>query len=247
MDLRKFLWNRKYSQRGEDGVIAKIFESLQIENGFFVELGGWDGIVDSNTHLLAENGFSGVYIECDDEKFLELEKNIKKFNNVHAIKSKISLEEGNTLDDNLKKANTPLDFDILSLDVDGNDYWIWGTTEYKPKVVIVEYNSNWEESCTIKYDPDHIWDDTQYFGASATALKNLADFKGYDLVAHVPNCNLIFVDKKYNNGKFDVLSLEEKYHVSKNHHKPMSPEQKNKLVFSPPVEPEEIKKFILEQ
>ncbi len=63
MDLRKFLWNRKYSQRGEDGVIAKIFDSLEIKKGFFVELGGWDGIVDSNTHLLAENGFSGVYME----------------------------------------------------------------------------------------------------------------------------------------------------------------------------------------
>ena len=72
---------------------------------------------------------------------------------------------------------------------------MWDNLRFKPKVVIVEYNSNWEGSITVPYNSSHNWDGTQFYGASGEALTKLANARGYDLIAHIPNNNLIFIDK----------------------------------------------------
>jgi len=206
-DLRKFSWRRKYSQRGEDGMIEEVFSSLGIDIGYFVELGGWDGKFYSNVFALAEKGWSGLYIEQDTQKYNQLQKNTLGFKGVKSRCSSVNLESGTTLDDHLNAVNAPHNFDILSLDIDGCDYWVWGSLSYRPKLVVIEYNSNWEEACTIPYDVNHMWDGTQYYGASALALKRLADHKGYDWIGHIPNNNLFFIDKRYNQERFQVLAV----------------------------------------
>ena len=72
-------------------------------------------------------------------------------------------------------------FDLLSLDIDGNDYWVWMALEYRPRVIVIEYNAHVTagESKTIVYDPEFRWRGTDYFGASLRALKELGDNKGY--------------------------------------------------------------------
>lgn len=224
-----------WSQRGEDGIIEIIFTKLNINNGYAVELGAWDGIKYSNVYNLITKGWNATLIEGDKKKYPLLVKNMNKYKNVKCVQKIISLEKGHTLDEILVKTNTPRHFDILSLDLDGCDYWIWDNLRFKPKVVIVEYNSNWERSITVPYNPNHNWDNTQFYGASGLALTRLAEARGYELISHIPNINLIFIDKNYNNKIFPVLDIKSKFHISKNHHPPMSHIQEKNLVINPPI------------
>lgn len=83
------------------------------------------------------------------------------------------------------KYNVPKNFDLLSIDIDYNDYWVWkAITDYVPRVVVIEYNSSIPptESKVVPYDPNASWDGTNYFGASLLALRNLGLSKGYTLV-----------------------------------------------------------------
>jgi predicted SAM-dependent methyltransferase len=233
--------NKIWSQRGEDGIIEAIFTTLNIKTGYAVELGAWDGIKYSNVYNLITKGWSATLIEGDEKKHSLLVKNMEKYENVKCVQKIISLERGNTLDEILIKTDTPRHFDILSLDLDGCDYWIWDNLRFHPKVVIVEYNSNWEDSITVPYNSHHNWDGTQFYGASGLALTRLAGERGYDLIGHIPNNNLIFIDKNYNRGNFPVLDISTGFHVSKHHHPPMNERQEKSLIINPPIS--EIKKI----
>lgn len=113
-----------YSQNGEDGIIEEIFNRIGIVKGWFVEFGAWDGNYLSNTRLLREKGWSGVYIESDKEHYRNLLKNTEGFTNIFPFNSSVNCSENN-LDNILIKTPIPQDFDLLSIDIDGNDYWIW--------------------------------------------------------------------------------------------------------------------------
>jgi hypothetical protein len=81
--------------------------------------------------------------------------------------------------------HVPVDFDLLSIDIDGNDFWVWrAVTAHHPRVVVIEYNASVPptESRVIAYDPDFRWSGTDYFGASLLALQQLGGEKGYRLV-----------------------------------------------------------------
>ena len=107
----------------------------------------------------------------------------------------------------LTKYQAPSDLDLFSLDVDGNDYWIWKALEYRPRVVIIEYNPNMlaHESKTIKYDSFFSWGKngcTKYYGASLLALKKLGDEKDYTLV-YANGVNAFFVESDLVPNKYD--------------------------------------------
>jgi hypothetical protein len=96
----------------------------------------------------------------------------------------------------LHKHQVPMFFDYLSIDIDGNDWWVWqAIRRWMPRVVSIEFNSNfrWDESYTIKYNPQHKWDGTSYFGASLAALTVLARRKNYSLVHIVEGLDAFFV------------------------------------------------------
>lgn len=79
----------------------------------------------------------------------------------------------------------PKSFDLLSIDIDFNDYWVWKSiVDYSPRVVVIEFNSSIppNESKVVPYDPNAQWDGTNFFGASLLALKHLGLEKGYTLV-----------------------------------------------------------------
>ena len=85
----------------------------------------------------------------------------------------------------LAKYSVPREFDLLSIDIDSNDYYVWKALEgYSPRIVVIEYNASFPptESKTIKYDPNFVWDGTNYYGASLLALKKLGQSKGYILI-----------------------------------------------------------------
>lgn len=118
--------SRTYSQNGEDGVIARLFEVLGATNRFFVEFGtGPDGR-ERNTRLLEEQGWQGLLM---DRSAAERNPGIRR--------EFISAENINEL---FAKYGVPEEFDLLSIDVDGNDYWIWKALRdvYRPRVVVIE-------------------------------------------------------------------------------------------------------------
>jgi len=199
MNLNDY-YRKVYSQSGEDGILEALFDKLQITNGWCCEFGAGDGKDISNTLNLREKSWSSVLIEGNPKYYNNLEslRNEKTFPMI----SFISCEPGQTLDELLSRTPIPKDFDLMSMDIDGNDLYVWESlTNYTPKVVIAEYNGNFDpsQSLTIKYDSNHRFERDDYYGATAGALTKLATKKGYSLVGYTVNLNLIFCRNEYAN------------------------------------------------
>jgi hypothetical protein len=203
-----------HSQSGEDGIIEKAFQELGIERGWYCEFGAGDGYWISNTRNLRDKGWSGVLIEGDQESFDNLKNGFIDRTDVVPIQSYVSCEPGESLDDLLSQTEIPKDFDVLSIDVDGNDLWIWKSLKnYNPKFVIAEYNPHYspEQSLTIAYDPNHRFNYDDYYGATAGAFNKLADEKGYILVANTGGLNLFYCRKDLAD-KFLPMDLKDVHH-----------------------------------
>ena len=182
------------SQFGEDGILKKIFDVIGVENKICVEFGAWDGKHLSNTYNFIYNkGWEGILIEGDKQRSLDARKTFKKRGNVWLVNKFVDFKGENNLDNILKEKILPSKFDLLSIDVDGNDYHIWDSLkDYKPRVVIIEFNP------TIDNDFEYVQpkDMKINHGSSARSIIKLGNNKGYELVS-VTECNLIFVRKKY--------------------------------------------------
>jgi hypothetical protein len=191
LDLQKSRKNF-YSQDGEDGIISKIFDVLKIKNGWCVEFGAWDGIHLSNTyHLIVDKKWRGVLIEGNRSRYLQMTKNLSGQSAV-CINSFVAANGSNSLDMLLFRTSIPKDFELLSIDIDGNDYHIWkGLKKYKPKVVIIEFNPTipLEVEFVQEYNPNI------NHGSSLSALNKLAKSKKYSLVA-TTSANAIFVSNR---------------------------------------------------
>jgi hypothetical protein len=169
------------SQHGEDGILRELFARIPNDR-FFVEFGVENGS-ECNAALLAQRyGWSGVFIEANDRHFVELQARYSGIPAVRCVRAFVTRENIA----NIFRANdVPLEPDLLSIDIDGNDYWVWeALEEYRPKIVVIEYNATLgaERSVTIPYDPDHVWALDHFFGASLTALCKLGERLGYALI-----------------------------------------------------------------
>jgi hypothetical protein len=178
-----------HSIAGEDGIIGKIFETIPPENRWCVEFGAWDGKTYSNTHHLMQNGWSGVFVEADSARFKDLVKNYQNTPSAHCLNCFVTFEGENSLDSLLARTPIPKNFDLLSIDIDGNDYHVWQSlVQYRPRVVIIEFNN------TI---PSHVEfiqprDMGVHQGSAPLSLVKLGREKGYELVC-VTEHNVIFV------------------------------------------------------
>lgn len=190
------------SQEGEDGIIKKVLEVINDNNGWCVEFGAWDGMHFSNTYNLIKNrGYSAVLIEGNSKRYRELIKTFKANRNVTTINAFVSFEEENNLDSILRSRGIPADFDLLSIDIDGNDYHVWAAVKhYRPKVVVLEYNP------TIPNVVEFVQPRNMRIaqGSSILSIDKLAERKGYELVA-ATRLNAIFVDSKY----FGLFGIED--------------------------------------
>jgi hypothetical protein len=169
------------SQHGEDGVIAGIFKRIGTKNKVCVEVGAWDGMRFSNTWALREDGWTGVLAEADEERRskIDTQPGVRVFGHCAHIDSMLDLYD------------IPVDFDVLSIDVDGDDYYLWEDMKrYHPRVVVIEYNQTVPPHISI------VQKRGGNFGASMRAICELAEAKDYACV-HVTTTNLIFVQKQY--------------------------------------------------
>lgn len=181
-----------HSQNGEDGIIEEILKRLRAASkvdGWCVEFGAWDGMHLSNTYnLISSQGYQAVLIEGDRAKFGALCKNVPQ-TDVHKICQFVSFEGSSSLDNILRATPIPNDFDLLSIDIDGCDYFIFDSVrQYRPKLVCIEYNPTIPNEVEFVQPKDFAIKQ----GASAKSLNLLAASKGYLLVAATLT-NLIFV------------------------------------------------------
>lgn len=187
--------NNVYSQSGEDGIIGRLLslisEKSQLSN-WCVEFGAWDGKFLSNTfHLLENKNFNAVYIESDPKKFRLLVSNMKSYT-VNCINTFVDISN-NKLDYILRNTLIPTEFDVLSIDIDGCDYYIFESLQiYRPKIILIEYNPTIPNDVYFVQEPDF----NLSYGASALAIQQLANNKNYTVVA-VTATNIILVDHKY--------------------------------------------------
>jgi len=182
-----------YSQSGEDGIIAEILQRLESAvslDGWCAEFGAWDGVHLSNTcKLIRERSYSAVLIEGDPDRVTDLFQNFPQ-ENVFKVCKFVKFDGPDSLDRIFSRTPIPSNFDVLSIDVDGADYYIFESLRsYRPKVVCIEFNP------TIPNAVDFVQakDFTVNHGSSGRALIRLARSKSYALVAST-HCNLFFVD-----------------------------------------------------
>jgi hypothetical protein len=185
---------RVFSQNGEDGVIAAIFDAIGTGAGGFVEFGIQDGTEGNSVFLAQVLGWSGVFLEADDGAFAALERRYAGSPRVRTVHAAV---EPDTVEALFAQADVPEEPDLVSIDVDGNDYWIWrGLVKHRPRLVIIEYNGALDplSKRVMPYTPGFRWDGTSDYGASLGALEELAGEKGYRLVhTELAGVNAFFV------------------------------------------------------
>lgn len=186
-DLTRYS-KRICSQNGEDGIIAEIFRRVPPQTKTFVEFGVEDGRECNTAYLARRCGWSGFYIEADAARFSALERSYAGYP-VRALNAKVTRENVVSLFESL---GVPKEPDLLSIDIDGNDYWVWEALgAYRPAVTIVEFNLAYPPPAkwVMAYDPAFAWDDTSHFGASLSSLTDLGKRLGYALLGI--DCNVV--------------------------------------------------------
>jgi hypothetical protein len=179
---------RLYSQNGEDGIIQLILAAVGTSSLRSVEICAGDGIECNSANLIINHGWHGLLID-GHEKILDvggafygacLDTWVSPPEIRHAW---VTVDNVNDL---VTEAGFSGEIDLLSIDMDGMDYWIWEALGcISPRIVVAEYNSLWRngEAFTIPYDSGFAWEPgSAYVGASLGAMCKLAARKGYRLV-----------------------------------------------------------------
>ena len=194
------------SQRGEDGIIKKIFEVLDIKKGWCVDVGAY-GKQLSNTYNLINNGWGGILLEMDKSRYLDLVDLYRGKDNIYCFNGEIQSKGMDSLEDYLDRIVLPYDLDFLTIDVDGKDYYIWKhLLKYTPKVVVIEFNP------TFGFN-DYLQEENGEGGASLSKMIELGKSKGYELIT-TTNFNAFFVRKdlfdkfEINNNSIKELFVE---------------------------------------
>ncbi len=176
-----------FSQFGEDGLVKAVFERIGETNRYCFEVGAGDGETLSNTMRMRIDGWRALLVEQDGPLFGKLETFAS--NTVHCVNAAIGGER--TIDSLLAADGAPEDLDFASIDIDGQDYWVWHDMErFKPRVVLVEYHYGRAD----RFIPERDTGVGKRGGEQATekAVVELGKSKGYRMVARTL-CNLLFV------------------------------------------------------
>jgi hypothetical protein len=206
MDLSLFE-NKIFSQNGEDGVTMKLVELIYRGNNYnkgYLEFGVENGM-ECNTRILREKyGWRGLQMDGSNEN-----------NSINLRKEFITKENVVEL---FKKYNVPQKINVLSVDIDFNDFYCLKEilANYQCDIIICEYNATHlpTEDKIVVYDKNGRWDGSNYFGVSLLSLDKLGKKYNYSLIycnKNGVNCFLVHNDIiKNNNLQFKNLGDIEK-------------------------------------
>lgn len=214
-----------FSKHGGDGILLYIFSKVGVTNRTFVEIGVEAGRECNTANLSINFGWQGMIVDANKEltESAKIYYQGKKVKPVHCFVTAENIN-GLLLDNNFQG-----EIDLLSMDIDGNDYWVWKAVNVvNPRVVVAEYNATLGlKPITIKYNPNFHYRRDSYFGASLAALVKLLKEKGYILVG----CDryghdAFFVRKDAAQDKFVELSPEEAFYPNPDNIKAIGPVEK---------------------
>jgi len=188
-----------FSQWGEDGIIQYLVNNIAIENKIFVEF-GVENYTESNTRfLLQNNNWSGLVIDGSQEHIQYIKNDPIYWK--HNLKAECAFITKDNINELITKNGIKGDIGILSVDIDGNDYWVWQAINcISPRIVICEYNAIFgdTEKISVPYKQNFVWTNEHYsnlyWGASLPAFEYLGKKKGYTLIGCNTNgINAFFV------------------------------------------------------
>lgn len=193
---------RCHSQFEEDGILLFIFALIGTTNKVAVEICAGDGIECMSTNLVLNHGWWGYLFDGSERN---VERGARFFRGAkdtflfppRFTRAWITAENVN---DVIRDAGIAGDIDLLALDIDGMDYWVWKAIErIRPRVVVCETHNviGADDALTVPYDPNFMITVPDYMGASLAAMTKLAEEKGYRLVGtHRYGFNAFFILKE---------------------------------------------------
>lgn len=202
-----------FSQNDEDGIISEIFNRIGVTDKRFIEFGIERGI-ESNGHFLLHKGWSGLWIEGSKKHCRDVMRLFRKPIEQKRLVLENAFITAENIDALISKHFAGQRIDLLSIDIDGNDYHVWKMIKcVEPRVVVIEYNSLFppDHEWVMPYDAHHIWDKTDNAGASLKSLEILGATLGYQLVGtNLSGVNAFFVKKELAKDLFVLPASAEK-------------------------------------
>jgi hypothetical protein len=227
-----------FSQRGEDGIIQYLIKHVPVKNKIFIEF-GVENYMESNTRFLMMNddNWSGFVMDASGRNINSIKK--RDWFWKYDLRVQKAFIDRDNINDILAETNFK-DIGLLSIDIDGNDYWIFEEidfTELNPAIIVIEYNALFgkERAISVPYDKNFNRTKAHYsnlfFGASLPALTYIAEKKGYDLIGcNDAGSNAFFVKKELleGNAKISKIDIQNAYREDKCR---QSRNKKHKLSF----------------
>ena len=206
---------QNFSQFEEDGLVLYLFSLLDSKNKTFIEFGADDGINSNAANLHFHHDFTGLFLDGNPKAIERGRYFYKKHGNPNVkaptfSEAMITAENINTL---ITEGGLKGDIGFLSIDIDGNDYWVWKAIDcVRPEVVVIEtHNEFGLHDIIVPYDPDYFYPGKHpdYHGASPIAMTKLAKHKGYRLVgSNALGFNFIFLRDDLLNEHVPTVTVE---------------------------------------
>lgn len=186
-----------YSQWGEDGIIDHLVTHVPITSRSFVEF-GVENYTEANTlFLLKHRYWRGLVIDGSNANIAAVKRSTEYWR--HDLRAEASFITRDNINDIISRNGLRGELGLLSVDIDGNDYWVWEAIDcVTPCIVVAEYNSLFGPTATLStpYQADFVRSQADptnmYYGASIAALNHLAERKGFSLVAGNSAGNNVF-------------------------------------------------------
>jgi hypothetical protein len=210
-----------FSQFGDDGIVQYLAHNLDLRHKTFIEFGVEDYSECNTRFLLQNNNWSGFVMDGSSNHMVKLKRAPLFWK--HDLNAQVAFVTKENIGKLLDEAGLEWEgVDLLHIDIDGNDYWVWKEIKLNPAIVIMEYNSIFgiDRAITIPYKPDfhrtNVHCSNLYWGASLKALHLLATAKGYEFIGcNSAGNNAYFVRKDKMNDRVRAVSLGEGYVHSK--------------------------------
>jgi hypothetical protein len=211
---------RVCSQWGDDGIIQYLIHHVPLPADTFVEFGVQDYTEANTRFLLTNDNWRGLIMDGSKE-FMDSVRRDEIYwrYDLTAVDAFITRENINQL---IRSGGFSGPIGILSVDIDGNDYWVWEAIDaVDPAIVIAEYNSVFgsKRAVSVPYDPAFVRSDAHssylYWGCSLRALCVLAQRKGYAFVGCNSNGNNAYFVKASLAAQLRVVDVDEGYVMSR--------------------------------